>query len=44
MYKYANGTCPKAHQYSKQLITLPIHPNLTEKDVKKVVDTLGGIV
>ena len=44
MYNYAHGTCPSAHMYSKQLITLPIHPNLTEKDVEKVVDTLGEIL
>ena len=44
MYNYAHGTCPNAHKYSNQLITLPIHPNLTEKDVEKVVDTLGEIL
>jgi dTDP-4-amino-4,6-dideoxygalactose transaminase len=44
MYKYAHGTCPNAHKYSKQLITLPIHLNLTEKDIKRVVKTLGDIL
>ena len=44
MYFNSYGTCPKAHKYSNQLITLPIHPNLTEKDVEKVVDTLGNIL
>ena len=44
MYKYAHGTCPSAHKYSKQLITLPIHLNLTEDDIKRVVKTLGEIL
>ncbi len=44
MYKYAHGTCPNAHKYSKQLITLPIHLNLTEDDIKRVVDILGDIL
>ena len=44
MYNYAHGTCPNAHKYSKQLITLPIHLNLTEYDIKKVVDALGEIL
>ena len=44
MYKYAHGTCPNAHQYSKQLITLPIHLNLKDKDCERIVDKLGEIL
>ena len=44
MYKYAQGTCPNAHQYSKQLITLPIHLNLKDKDCERIVDKLGEIL
>jgi dTDP-4-amino-4,6-dideoxygalactose transaminase len=41
MYKYAYGTCPKAHKYSTQLLTLPIHLDLTEKDVKKISNIIN---
>jgi len=44
MYKYAYGTCPNAHKYSKQLITLPIHLDLKESDCEKILDVLGNIL
>jgi len=40
MYSYAEGTCPRARVKSNTLITLPIHLNLTDEDVNKVVDVL----
>lgn len=36
MYEYAYGTCPNAHKFSNQLLTLPIHLDLTEYDIKKI--------
>lgn len=36
MYKYAYGTCPNAHKFSNQLLTLPIHLDLTEYDIKRI--------
>ena len=36
MYKYAHGTCPNAHKFSNQLLTLPIHLDLTEYDIKRI--------
>ncbi len=36
MYGYAYGTCPNAHKFSNQLLTLPIHLDLTEYDVKRI--------
>jgi dTDP-4-amino-4,6-dideoxygalactose transaminase len=36
-YKYAYGSCPFAHAASDQLITLPIHCNLSNKDINKVI-------
>ena len=44
MYFNSYGTCPKAHQYSKQIITLPIHLELNEDDCKKVVKALEEIL
>lgn len=37
MYKYANGTCPNAHEVSQHLITMPLHMWLTDEDVKQVI-------
>ena len=37
MYLYANGTCPKAHKVSQNLITLPLHLWLTDEDVQKII-------
>jgi len=44
MYNYAHGTCPKAHKYSEQLITLPIHLDLKDSDCERIIDTLGEIL
>jgi len=40
MYSYASGTCPRAHQKSNNLISLPVHLNLTDEDIRQVVDVL----
>ena len=44
MYKYAFGSCPNAHQYSDELITLPIHLDITLEDINKICNTLINIV
>ena len=40
MYSYGKGTCPVAHKKSAEVITLPIHLNLTDDDCKRIVDVL----
>ena len=42
MYTYAKGTCPKAHELSEHIITLPLHMWLTDEDVEKVIDVVKG--
>lgn len=37
MYKYANGTCPRAHEVSQHIITLPLHMWLTNEDVNQII-------
>ncbi|MBP3454378.1 MAG: DegT/DnrJ/EryC1/StrS family aminotransferase [Clostridia bacterium] len=44
MYKYANGTCPYAHEVSQHLITLPLHMWLTNEDVQNIIDVVNGFV
>jgi dTDP-4-amino-4,6-dideoxygalactose transaminase len=36
MYQYAKGTCPRAHDISNRILSLPLHLRLTEKDVDRV--------
>lgn len=40
MYRYALGTCPKAHELSEHLITMPLHMWLTDEDVKAIIDNI----
>lgn len=37
MYHYAEGTCPKAREYSEHIITLPLHMWLSDEDVEKII-------
>jgi len=40
MYNYAFGSCPNAHQFSDELITLPIHLDITLEDISRVCNVL----
>src|SRR5699024_3816886 len=41
---YTRGLCPVAESWYEQALTLPIHPGMTEEDVKYVVDKLGQVI
>lgn len=36
MYVYDYGKCPHAHKISQDIITLPLHLELTKKDIEKI--------
>ena len=38
LYSYAQGTCPKAHEISQKIITLPLHLWLTEDEARMIAD------
>ena len=40
LYNYDHGKCPVAHSVSQRIITLPLHLNITEDDVRMI----AGIV
>ena len=42
MYSYAQGTCPKAHEVSRHIITLPLHMWLTDDDVRKIIAVVNN--
>jgi len=44
MYTYANGTCPKAHEWSQHLITMPLHLWLTDEDVQNIIEKVNAFV
>lgn len=44
MYRYAKGTCPKAHEISEHIITLPLHMWLTDEDVRKIIAVVLGYI
>jgi len=37
MYLYANGTCPRAHEISQHLVTMPLHMWLTDDEVNQII-------
>jgi dTDP-4-amino-4,6-dideoxygalactose transaminase len=40
MYRYAKGTCPKAKYFSDNIISLPLHLNITEKEIDFIISVL----
>lgn len=44
VYRYAQGTCPHAHEISQHFITLPLHMWLTDKDVDKVIAVVSNFL
>ncbi|MBP5551670.1 MAG: DegT/DnrJ/EryC1/StrS family aminotransferase [Bacilli bacterium] len=44
VYKYGNGTCPKAHEISQHLITMPLHMWLTNDEVRLIIQKVNEFV
>ncbi|MBO4923217.1 MAG: DegT/DnrJ/EryC1/StrS family aminotransferase [Bacteroidales bacterium] len=44
MYRYAEGSCPKAAEMSQHLISMPLHMWLTDEDVEKVISVVNAFV
>ena len=44
MYRYAQGTCPHAHEVSQHLITMPLHMYLTREDVERIAEIVTNYV
>ena len=41
---YGRDLCPKAEEYYKSAITLPLYPAMSNAEVKKIIDTVKGII
>lgn len=44
MYKYADGTCPKARYVSNHVMSLPMHMRMTYADVQYVIKAICSFV
>ena len=44
MYRYAQGTCPMAHEVTQHIITLPLHLYLTDEDVLRIAEIVNTFV
>lgn len=44
MYTYAQGTCPKAHEITRHIITMPLHMYMTDEDVARIADIVNNFV
>ena len=43
-YGYSKGDFPRAEEAYERVVSLPLHPGLSEKDVHIVIDTIGKIL
>lgn len=41
---YSKGICPNAEKVYQQIITLPIHPKMTNEDVKYITENIKNII
>ena len=44
MYRYAQGTCPVAHEVTQHIITMPLHMYLTDEDVHRIAGIVNNFV
>lgn len=44
IYSFGRGTCPKAHEISQHLITMPLHMWLTDEEVGEIIEGVNDFV
>jgi len=44
MYTYAQGTCPRAHEVTQHIITMPLHMYLSDEDVERIATIVNNFV
>ncbi len=44
VYEFGRGTCPKAHEISQHLITMPLHMWLTNEDINNIIQNVNRFV
>lgn len=43
-YGYSPGKCPDAEEFYRKALSLPLFPSMTDGDVARVIEAVGGIV
>jgi len=43
-YDYANNTCPKAEEYAKRVVSLPVHMGITEENISYICKVLMDVL
>ena len=41
---YEEGLCPNAEKYYRQTVSLPLYPDLSDKDVREIVDRFNRVL
>ena len=41
IFAFGQGSCPKAHEISQHLITMPLHMWLTDEDVERIIEKVN---
>ena len=44
MYRYAQGSCPVAHEVTQHIITMPLHMYLSDEDVARIARIVNDFV
>ena len=44
MYRFAQGTCPVAHEVTQHIITMPLHMYLSNEDVERIAAIVNNFV
>jgi dTDP-4-amino-4,6-dideoxygalactose transaminase len=44
MYSYAHGSCPIAHEASKEILSLPMHLGVSKNDTRHIVNALNKLI
>ena len=44
MYRYAQGSCPVAHEVTQHIISMPLHMYLTDEDVARIAQIVNNFV
>ena len=44
LYSSSNGSCPRAHDYSERILSLPLHLNLVKGDIDRIIDTINNFL
>jgi len=42
-YRHLKGRCPRAEEACSQIFSIPVHPNLSDEDITRVVNIINEV-